>query len=266
MAELARFGWYGFVIEHPADWAPASLTGSRDTGYARLASANRIALQVRWTKAKRTPNLGERLEGYFRSLARDAKKAKTDFHRETKPGERGTEYRWLGLGQGRGAVFHCPESSRVFFVEVSGDRKDNLLSPFRRALESFRSSPALPELWSLLDVAVLLPGRLRLVSKTLHAGRIGLAWETRGVRVEAGRWSFAEQLVARHGLEPWARAALSIPKGEATVEADRVRLRTATLLGAREALVRHDAAANRLLTLSVRTRNPKWRPTWDWLV
>lgn len=266
MAELARFGWYGFVIEHPADWAPASLIGGRQAGYARLASPDRIALQVRWTRAKRTPNLGERLEGYFRSLARDARKARLDFHRETKPGERGTEYRWLGQGQGRGAVFHCSESSRVFFVEVAGDRKDNLLAPFRRALDSFRSSPELPELWSLLDLAVRLPGRPVLANKTLRAGRVGLAWEARLVRIEAGRWSFAEQLVARHGLEPWARAALNCPRGDAAVEQDRVHIRSKTVFGPREAFVRHDVAGNRLLTLTVRTRNPQWRPTWDWLV
>ncbi|MCW5943109.1 MAG: hypothetical protein KIS66_12815 [Fimbriimonadaceae bacterium] len=265
MAELARFGWYGFVVEHPSDWAPASLIGSRDAGYVRLASTGRIALQIRWTKAKRAPNLSDRLGGYFRSLARDAKKARVDFHKETKDGDRGTEYRWIGAGQGRGTVFHCAESARVFFVEVAGGRKDNLLAPLRRALDSFRSTPETPELWSLFDLAVLLPGRPRLTKRTLHSGKVWFAWEDRGIRIEAGRWSFAEQLVARHGLEPWARAALGFPNGEATVEQNLVRLRESSRFRPREALVRYDVAANRLITLSVRTRDPQRRPNWDWL-
>jgi len=101
----------------------------------------------------------------------------------------------------------------------------------------------------------------------LEAGRTVLVLGCKKARVEFQRWGFAEQLVAKHGLEPWARAVLSLSKSTATVTGCGVEFSQASTLMRPPvyAMAQVQAERNQITTVKVETRDDAWRPTWDWL-
>jgi hypothetical protein len=263
------FGWQGFAFDHPDDWAPVALTGRREEGYARVSSPTKASFQARWHRVRSPGNLQQRLKQYFQRLEQDARRAKQTFSQEFEEKDGRLLYHWTGAGQGRGALFHCPESSRVFILEAVGDRRGSLLSPFRSLIDSFRSfDEADPEEWSLFGLSLRLPPGLSLERKTLRAGRTELVFKARGARIWADRWGFGEQLIQKHGLEPWARAALNARDAVATLESDRVELlsRSSLIKPAQRALALYQPARNQIVTVRVASRSAQWRPDWDWLI
>lgn len=261
------FGWYGWQLEHPEDWAPVMLTGGRKEGYARIASPEGKSIQVRWRAEKQPPALKPRLDSYLQRLAHDSRRAKAEFWSDLAEHDDYLEYRYRGPGQGRGRLFHCPRSRRVYFVEVAGRRGDGLKPLFLKTVESFDYVADNAELWALLGMAVRLPRGLDVGKRLLMAGRTTLYLERRGVKIEASRWAFGAQLIERHGMEAWARAALGLPRIPAKAEPEGLRFATTRrwpmphLWG----LVRHHPERNQLETLVVRARAEEWRPRWDWL-
>lgn len=266
MIEHSLFAWYGFSFKHPADWAPVVISGNRTEGYVRLASGGRQGCQVRWRQTKTSGDLQPRLTAYLSKLERDTIRRKEPFRSEVKHESNGLTYRIAAGMQARGAIFFSDACSRVFFVEASGGRADSLLPTFRSLRESFRST--LPEdlaHWSLLGLHVRLPHGLSVTRKLLVAGRTRLEFSLRGVRIEADRWGFAEQLIEKHGLEKWARAALQMPKASVEKEGRGLRLRSMPRLGAPiNALVAFDETANQLTCIKAATRLDQWSPRWIW--
>jgi hypothetical protein len=258
------FGWQGFSIEHPEDWAPVSLTGNRAEGYARIASPGRTCCQVRWKKIRQSGDLSAKIKPYFAKLQRDAKRAKQSFRSETEANDSGIVYRWVGAGQGRGALFFSESCSRVFFLEVVGGRKDSLLPVFGSVQDSFHSADGERELWSLYGLRLSLPKGLRVEMQRFHAGRTTLVFKARGARITAERWAFAEQLVQKHGLEPWARASLNLPKAKLHEAEQGLELSRGGVLPV-HALVAQQEESNQLVTVRVTGISKKWRPSWDWL-
>lgn len=263
-----RFAWQGFRLEHPDDWSPVALSGTRREGYVRLASPTRVAAQIRWKRSPQPGDLSTRLRTYFARLEKDAKRAKQPFKSTSDwDGER-LEYRWVGNGQGRGALFASAECGRVFFVEVNGGRKDSLKPPARCLVDGFASGPVDGrEPWALLGLDVSLPEGLVVEKKLLVSGRTGLTFKGRGYRIQADRWGFGAQLLAKHGLEPWARAALHLKRGEALHEHWGIRFAPHGRLGrTTEALVRFDEFENQMVAVVVRGGRRRRRPEWDWLL
>ena len=258
---MAILGWQGFSFEHPDDWALAAVTGRRSEGYLRLASPGRIGCHVRWKHARSAGNLHTKLDGYFATLQKDAKKGRESFQSDTTDEDGGLAYRWLGAGQGRGRLFYCSGSRRVYFLEVVGGRKDSLLPHLREIAASFSVDR---ELWSVFGLGFVLPKPANLESKSFLSGRTRLSFRARGARIEAERWAFGDQLVEKHGLEGWAKAA--IPGRRLKFEEQQGGLAYLKRgLIPTTGLVRHDAERNQLVVLQVRTRKPEWRPAWDWL-
>jgi hypothetical protein len=262
------FGWQGFSLEHPDDWGPVTLTGTRKEGYVRITSPGRLGLQIRWKEAAGPGELKPRLFSYFDRLARDAKRAKVEFRREhEEDGERLT-YRYNGTVHARGALFFSPPCGRVFFLEVVSSRNESFLVPFRQMLGSFQSFGQQPlETWSVLGLQVHLPPGLLVEKRQFLAGRTQLMLSKRGVQVLADRWGFGEQLIQKHGLEAWAAAALAMPRPEIKEEGCGLRLvqKGSLLKPRREALVMLDIDQNQITTLTVASRQSQWRPQWDWL-
>jgi hypothetical protein len=262
--------WQGFRFEHPDDWAVSSVTGDRRSGYLRLNSSGTVSCQIRWQASKKEPDLRRRLESYFDLLRRDAKRGKVDFRSDVEADSNTLVYRWLGVGQGRGAILYCPNSRRVFFVEVSGRRKDSLLPELRRTLGAFQSHQgARLEEWSMFGLRLRAPASMRLERRRFLSGRTDLMLARPGLRIEAQRWALAEQLIARHGLENWARAALRLPGAVCTPSSEglsfEVRRRIRLLAGDLRAFVSHDDAKNQITLLKVRWHTSRWEPTWEWL-
>lgn len=261
------FGWYGFQLLHPIDWAPTSISGARDEGYARLSSAGLQAMQIRWKKQKGKFGGDAMLDGYFSKLQTDAKRAKAGFRQERKElGEHEIEYRWVGQGQGRGVLFLDEASNRVFILEVTGDRSADLLTHVRAARASFQSSEDDVELWSVFGLHVSLPAKMIVEAKKFESGRTRLSFKHRMTKVEAERWALGEQLVAKHGLESWARSNLGWEKAECTEESEGLRFVGKARMGHKqEAIVQLQPEPNQICVVRASFRDAKWRPTWDWL-
>ena len=262
----ALFAWEGFSFSHPDDWAPVSLTGSREEGYIRLQGSKRIGGQVRWRRTKTAPDLQKALDGYFSLLERDAKKARLPLRKESNEEDGRLTYRWTGQTQGRGALFAA--EGRVFFVEVTGGKQDSLLPHSRALLETFRvaQSEAL-EQWALFGFTIQLPPGLSPATKTLQSGRTALRFLPRGARIDVERYAFGTQLVERHGLEAWARGALAMhrAKAEACDEGLRLAGKPNPLRGRTVALVRHDVESNQLIAVKSSFKSSKWEPEWRWI-
>ena len=260
------FAWQGFSFEHPVDFAPLAITGTRREGYARLASAGKLNFQIRWKQTKKAGDLMPPLKEYLAKLERDAKKAKIQFRSEFDKTDGAITYRYTGVGQGRGKIFHNEACSRVFFLEVVGARKDALLPAFRELSATFSSEGDLKnERWSIFGLSFCVPGQMSIEKKTFQAGRTELILRGRHARIVATRWGFGNQLIQRHGFEPWARAALSLHDAPVEVQERGLAFTARGILRATYTLVKLDEAENQIVALQVSCRRPDWRPTWDWL-
>lgn len=256
------FGWQGFRVEHPDDWAPAQLSGNYGEGYARIASPNRMSLQIRWRSGSDRDLIGA-LEGYFSKLERDARKRGLPFTKETGEHDGILTYRWTGPEQGRGGIFE--RNGRIFFVEVYGGKKDALLPRSREALDSFVAQEGDSNLWSVLGLSVLIPSAWTRHSHNFVAGKTSLLLERKLASLECTRWGFAEQLLSQKSFEEWARAALDVPKAACATEADGIRLSGARLGKRIEAIARHQPENNQIVTIKMTQFRGKERPEWDWI-
>jgi hypothetical protein len=259
------FGWHGFSLEHPEDWAPVALSGHRREGYVRLGSPGRLSLQVRWKTLGKSPDLSLFLNDYFQRLRRDAKKAGVAFTSEKEPDGDGLAYGYRGATHGRGRIHQGP-CGRVFVVEVASTQNDSLKNPLRLATGRFRSGED-HDLWSVLGLRLTLPPELDVERREFVSGRTRLWFRNRAAAITAERWAFADELLKAHALADWARAVVGAEK--ATVEAEscglRLRWRSLPWQPPAEALVQHQPDANQLVIVTSRTRRSEWRPTWDWL-
>jgi hypothetical protein len=259
------FAWEGFLLHHPDDWAPTTLSGDRGAGYVRIDSGGRLALQIRWKHSPNEVDLDARLESYFSSLRQGFAKNKQAFEPHvTRHGDRRV-YKYSGGLQGKGVLFRDNDDSRVFFLELtSTSRNDRMLNTLSDIEASFEIGE---ERWAVLGLDVTLPGRLKMERKSFLSGKTLLQLSGRGVRVEAERWGFGDQLVAKHGLVEWARSAMAMPSATATEGEDAVALYTKGSLTSapKYAVVKHQRERNQLSAVKVWTKRNDWRPMWDWL-
>ena len=257
-----RFAWESFSLLHPDDWAPVTITGNRKEGYVRLASTGRLSCQVRWKEADKAGNLEERLETYLGKIRADARKAKSKIETHSEPDGDGLGYQYSGYAHGKGRLFHDTKTWRVFFLEVTSTKADRLGAPFKAIEDSFETGK---ERWAVLGLDVMLPGYLKVEKKTFLSGRTQLILGGQGAVVDAQRWGFGEQLLAKHGFANWARAALEMEKA-AVLEADAgIALELPNILrGPSYALAKLLPELNQIVSIKVRTRKPEWRPSWEW--
>lgn len=259
------FGWHGFSLDLPEDWAPVALSGHRKEGYVRIGSAGRLSAQVRWKSLGPKPDLKLFLNDYFRRLERDAKKAGAEFktERDITPEEVAYGYRGATFGRGMIRQGGC---GRVFVVEIASTQNDSLKNPLRLATGTFRSGDP-TDLWSVLGLSLRLPGQLEVEKREFLAGRTRLWLQGRAVQIAGERWAFADELLRVHPLEDWARAVLDAEKATLTKEPEGLRLRwkSSPFRPSAEALVQHQTSLNQLVVVTARTNRQEWRPEWDWL-
>jgi hypothetical protein len=259
------FGWHGFSLEHPEDWAPVALSGHRKEGYVRIGSSGRLSAQVRWKSLGPKPDLQLFLNDYFRRLERDAKRAKVEFKRERDVTADEVAYAYKGATFGRGMI-RQGSCGRVFVVEVASTQNDSLKNPLRMVESTFRSGDP-RDLWSVLGLRVTLPPDLEVEKREFLSGRTRLWLKNRVVQVAAERWAFADELLKVHPLQDWARAVLDAERAELIEEPHGLRLRWKpnVLRPRAEALVQYQPSLNQLVVVTAHTNKQEWRPEWDWL-
>lgn len=239
----AQFGWQGFSLELPEDFAPVALSGQVESGYARLDDGERCTIQVRWLPTASEDCLAEAVDRYLR-------KAKSG----VRPVISGSRYR---LGERRGVWL--VREGRGFILESSGP------APSGRALTMAAESLTVhrdPWPWCLLGLDVRLPHQASLVRHELLAGRTRLEFKLPrlGGHLTAERWGFASQLLAEKTLGEWASAVFRW-KGEIEVDS-QVRCR---LVHRQQCVfLQVDPDHDRIQVLSASARRIEWRPRWEW--
>jgi len=260
------FGWYGFRLEHPEDWAPVTLTGARNEGYARLASSDTISGQVRWRTVKSVGDLKAVLDSYFAKLNQDAKRQRVSLTTEYFDAEGRIDYRWSAKGQGRGSLIYSEACSRAFFIEASTTSNRSVQGAHRQLLASFVSEAASErELWAVFGLEARLPAGLQLTKQTFQSGRTRLEFRHRKGQIVAERWGFGEQILARHTFHDWATNAMAIPKPKIDEESEGLVLTGRSLTSPLYGLAQLQKDRNQIVTIRVASRAKEWRPTWDWL-
>ncbi len=260
------FGWQGFSLEHPEDWSPVTLTGTRSEGYACIASPGRSACQIRWKHSRRAPDLDSRLTQYFDRLRRDSKKGQ-EFFAEREASEDRLLYRYRGQASARGGVFYSEACRRVFFIELVSTGRDSLLGAFRSVMGSFRSDAEPLEPWAFFGLSVRLPSPLVAGKPTLLSGKSSIPFRGKGVRLRVERWGLADQLVKKHGLEAWSRGVTGLRSAESLEEHDGIRLvkRGRALMRSREAIIQHQREQNQIVLVAAEYTKAAWSPKWEWI-
>lgn len=257
------FAWQGFQIEHPDDWAPALISGTRQEGYARIASPETASYQIRWREAKKGANLRRNLDEYLAKLSKDAKKLKTKFTSHIDEVDGKLHYKWTGAGSGKGALLEA--GGRTFFLEASSTSNKSVQGAFRDLFDSFQLAEGDCELWSVFSLAVNLRAGLLVDKQLFHSGRTRVEWRDRKGRVIAERWGFGEQILAKHAFEEWAKNSMAMPKAKVKIVESGLELEQSKPLLKMYGLAKFEAEQNQLTTLKVISRSSKERPAWDWL-
>jgi hypothetical protein len=258
------FGWQGIAFDAHPDWSPVTLSGDRHSGYVRLASGSSLQIQLRWTKSKRAADSEAFLASYRRLLERDVRKAKLHLTFESS----GERFRWSADRHACGALLRL--DGRTVVLEASAASKQDASQAMERLIPTLRGDVDGREIWALFGLSLKAPSGARSKTVRLHAGatqfelwwlnRLGRPVATLGAR----RLAMADAILNAHGgFEAWcAQATGGFPIDEVRAEA--------VARGAfgmhRWSLVRHDADLDQLISISVRSRSQRWRPTWDWLI
>lgn len=258
------FGWQGFSLEHPDDWAPNALSGTRAEGYARISSVENAFCQIRWKQLRAEPDLEDRLTQYLAKLRRDTQKAKAKFSSEIHAEAERIVYSYRGLTQGKGCVAYDRTSQRVFFVEVAGKKGDPVSNRFGQIWQSLHFGD--PERWALFGLNVVVPSGWKVTRQDLKSGRTTLELERPGAALTLDRWGFAHQLMAKHDLEAWAQSVLRLTSAEMTESPCGIELRSNSRLfqAPLVAFVCPQPDRNQIVIASSRTRREAWRPQWNW--
>lgn len=202
------------------------------------------------------------LDSYLARLQKESKRRREPFKADRRTEDGRQAYHWTGDGQGRGSIF-CLEDT-VYFIEVTGGRRDSLLPYLKSSLASFRAPCAELTLWSVLGLSLRLPRDYQLEKHLFQAGRTELRFTARSGRLECIRWGFAAQLLERYSLGAWARSALSMASAHVEADPSGVCLRTGGAIMKKVALVRLQPEHNQIITVKGSFRNDKAAPHWDW--
>ncbi|NLW50065.1 MAG: hypothetical protein GXY85_04370 [Candidatus Brocadiaceae bacterium] len=209
---LKAFGWQAVALNVPPDWELAYTRGSRETGRVRLTDGESVRLELDW-RTDRGVASPAAVAGLF--LAKQARKARRngtafDVQRGLNlahpPGMDVECYRCVGPRQVLAMVSRCRECRRLVHLQILGARDDSLRSLARRVFSSLRDHPDEGVCrWSIFDVRLQTPERLRLAESSLQSGRIRLSFARGPSRLEFTRVSLADVLLARQSLADWFR-------------------------------------------------------------
>lgn len=198
----------------------------------------------------------------------DARKRKVEFNSSEEEDEGQLHYRWTAHLQARGTVVQA-DDGRVFFVELTGSRKQQLLPMIRPIRTTFQvADPDALQLWAMMGLRVRVPSEFRLEKADLKTGqtvlrlrakRCTLLVSRQALVAEGGAGnSFVENLRTR--FEPMA----TVEAVSDTRVAVDVHPRRSLFLYRAGSLHQHEPETNQIVTLGWVTMRRKWRPEWAW--
>ncbi len=175
-------GWQGLTLWTPPAWNLAAYSGDKRTGSLRMdngepASSAAVGVEARWSQAAgrlTQAELEKRLERYFASIAKQARRKKIAVASHSKPlpdahrPERGAQraFSWSADRKGTGRIWHCGECGRLVIAQVTG-AAGGASSVASDILASLECHPPDPQwhLWSLYDLLTQVPTDFALQGK-----------------------------------------------------------------------------------------------------
>ena len=219
-------GWQGVTVQAPPDWSLVGYGGDSSAGNLRLdsgaASGGALGLEVRWSQVKgkmTDAELERRLEPFFKTVAKNARKEKTLAKTESKAltDERFPErdamraFGWRADRKAVGRLWHCAECGRLCIAQVVGSPGGDFTATANGVLASLQchSPEAGWRTWALYDLLTQVPadyalkGQPQLMNVYLQlAFQLGQSLDT--VTVE--QWSVANVQLRGAYLDEWYRS------------------------------------------------------------
>lgn len=219
-------GWQGITAQTPGDWNLVGYGGDSKSGNLRLDSSDgqngALGLELRWSQPKGqiTDSLLEkRLEPFFASIAKTARKqktlAKTESHvaRDERFPERDAQraFGWRADRKGIGRIWHCSECGRLCIAQVVGQPGRDFTSAAHEVLASLRCHPVEAgwRTWALYDLVTAIPadyilkGQPQLMNVYLQLGfQYGQSLDMLTVE----QWSMAGTQLRGAYLDEWYRS------------------------------------------------------------
>lgn len=230
------FGWQGFTIHTPAHWDLTGFSGTESAGYFRVDDSEEQAVEIKWAtekaKAKKEPNVEERLDGFFKALHQAARKKRLKLDtRQTEP-VRGVErpernalgFTWVGDRKAIGCVWYCRNCRRVVIAQVLGETSGprGLTGVAERVLGSLRCHSENPDfhVWSLYDLHTEVPSHYALTGQQLMNVYLRLSFAHKASRLSVEQWGLANIARKNTYLDVWLSLNTKAEMREANYAAD----------------------------------------------
>lgn len=208
------------------------------------------------------------LDRYLGALDMDARKRKVDFNSSAEEDDGQLHYRWTAHLQARGTVVQA-DDGRVFFVELTGSRKQQLLPLVRPLRASFAvADPDAMQLWAMMGLHVRLPSEFRLEKADLKTGQSVLRLRAKRCSIMMSRQALVGEDMAGKSFAETLRDRFesmgSVEEVSATRVAVEVHPKRSLFLYRAGSLHQHEPETNQIVTLGWVTMRRRWRPDWAW--
>ena len=218
---VKTIGWQGFTLDVPDAWDLTGFSGDETDGYLRIDDSEEQGVEVKWgtesAKAKSEPDPSARLESFFGTLEKTAKKRKlplttkeTDAPKTVRQPERNAQgFQWVGDRKAVGAIWYCRTCRRVVIAQVLGNTSGHgLTGRAETILGTLQCHSADPEwrTWALYDLHTEVPSSYRLESQQLMNVYLRLTFahrDSRAARLSVEQWSVANVARKDEYLDTW---------------------------------------------------------------
>jgi hypothetical protein len=204
--------WNGVGARVPRGWGIVAVSGDSREGYLRVDGPAGEAVEVRWKKARRRPDLEKVAEEYLRQVQKHGRRRKIEYQAAVEKGSRRGEegpsdlrFRWQAERKGAGRLFYCRDCRRTVIAQVSCPEHMDIDWQADAILDTVADHGPDPEMvrWGVYGLEFSVPAGFRLVRSRLMSGFMSMNFRGRPGRVIVERWGLADTLLEPEGMLSW---------------------------------------------------------------
>lgn len=204
--------WNGVGARVPRGWGIVAVSGDSREGYLRVDGPDGEAVEVRWKKARRRPDLEKVAEEYLRQVQKHGRRRKIEYQAAVEKGSRRGEegpsdlrFRWQAERKGAGRLFYCRDCRRTVIAQVSCPEHMDIDRQADAILDTVADHGPDPEMvrWGVYGLEFSVPAGFRLVRSRLMSGFMSMNFRGRPGRVIVERWGLADTLLEPEGMLSW---------------------------------------------------------------
>lgn len=214
-SEWEARAWEGVLVEVPAEWDIAAISGNRKQGYLRIDDEEKMPrVELKWQEESGFVDIEGVVDGYLKDLQKKKKnEPEIEVDRDTsvvskrQMGKQDLNcFSWSGEVNGYGAAWYCPDCERVIVIQVMAKPEENGEALASAVIANVQDHPREGWVtWSTYGLQMQTPERFELSEQKLMAGLIQLQFESQGEEIVAGRWGMANVALSNSSLEKWAK-------------------------------------------------------------